>query len=232
MSDPAHISESTRIPRKCTQCDVDIELGSKKRLCPTCRATPNPRCKKCKKVKPLSRFSHDSSRPSGYFPWCMDCQIAGVRSGAWQNPEDELNGHICPMDDVPIRGHRNRRFCSNTCKDRTQALQRKYGLTVPQFRALVESTGGECPICKNHATQWHVDHNHTTRLVMGVVCSACNVGALADTYHDADMIRRLLLFITDSPASQLGIESYAPEGSDHPSNFHKTWGYKSKKGNE
>lgn len=181
------------------------------------------KCKKCKKVKAASSFVNDESRIDGKFPWCKDCQSEHVSGHKFQNAEDELNGFICPLDDTPIRGHKNRRFCSTACKDRVKSLKQKFNLEVGQYRALVDSTGGRCPLCGNRVHQWHVDHNHRTGLVTAVVCAACNVGPLAMTYHDVDFVRRLLDFLENTPAQKLGIVAIAPEGQNRPSNLHKIW---------
>ena len=213
--------------KECAQCGKPFTTPYKK-LCDTCRETPNPRCKKCKQVKPLSRFSRDASRPSGYFPWCMDCQNEGSKRGAWQNPDDELNGHVCPLCDTPIRGRHNRRFCSNTCKGRVAALKSQYGITPEQYRQMVDDCAGRCPICLKRPTLWNVDHAHKTKQVMGAVCTACNVGALAFTFHDVEFVRRLLDFLENPPALRLGIDVQAPElkrpGTD--ANIHKVWRHK------
>lgn len=195
--------------RVCRRCDAPLAIGWRKFTCPTCWNTPDQRCKRCKKVKPLSNFSRDSTRPSGFFPWCMTCQGEGVRAGAFQNPQDPLNGNTCAVDDTPIRGHANRRFCSNTCKDRASSLKEKYNLTVEQFRLMVSATGGICPICQKRPTEWHVDHHHRTGVVFGIVCSMCNVRSIAYTYHDVDLARRLVSYYENSPAEQLGIRVLA-----------------------
>lgn len=153
----------------------------------------------------------------------MECQRAGVKAGAFQNPEDELNGHICPMDDVPIRGHRNRRFCCNGCKDRASNLRSAYNLTPRQYRDIVEATGGKCPICLKAPTSWQVDHNHSSLRVMGAVCINCNVHALAYTFHDPAFIRRLLDFVENPPALAAGVDALAKEQENKPG-LHKVWG--------
>jgi len=146
----------------------------------------------------------------------------------FQKDDDPLTGKVCPVDDVPIRGASNRKFCSNRCRDKAGRLRNAYGLTVEQYRQLVEDTGGRCPLCRNLATMWQVDHNHKTREVTGVVCIACNVGALAYTFHDVEFVDRLRAYLTESPAARLGIHSLVPEKYNKPSNLHKTWGYKRK----
>ena len=181
------------------------------------------KCKKCKKTKAASSFVNDESRVDGKFPWCVECQKTYSQDRKFQNPEDELNGNTCPLDDTPVRGHKNRKFCSTYCKDRVRSLWNKFGLTVEQYRLLVAATDGKCPLCLNRVHTWHVDHNHRTRKVTGVVCAACNVGALASTYHDVEYARRVLHFLEETPAERLGVEALAPEGADRPSNLHKLW---------
>lgn len=177
------------------------------------------RCKKCKKVRAASKFSNDSTRPDGKFPWCMSCQQGSTLP--FQNPDDPLNGHICPMCGTPCRGHANRRFCSRGCKERKQALKINYNLTPQQYRAMVDATGGKCPICGKRPTQWQVDHDHRTGKVTGVVCKACNVGALAMTYHDTAFVKRLLDYLKQPPAEQVGVDVIAPRNV--PSKLHKRW---------
>lgn len=207
-----------RKPRQC-RCGTDIPLGSRKRLCDVCRETPDLRCKKCKQVRPISRFSQDATRPSGLFPWCMDCQMTSTT--AFQNPDDVLNGHICALCDTPVRGHANRRFCSTGCKDRVSALRKRFGLEVEDYRRLVADTGGRCPICRRRATQWHVDHDHSTGRVTGVVCGGCNVGPLAYSLHSVELVERLLAYVRETPAQRLGIQAIAAPTT--PSSLHKKW---------
>ena len=72
-------------------------------------------------------------------------------------------------------------------KDRRRPLQRAahiirtYGLTAHQHTALFASQGKVCAICNSAAPggskkQWHVDHDHETEVVRGLLCFSCNVG--------------------------------------------------------
>lgn len=185
------------------------------------------RCGRCRKTKAASKFVNDATRADGKFPWCYDCQRTGLAVGRFQDSEAELNGHVCPLCDTPIRGHKNRRFCSAKCKDRVSALSKRFGLTVQQYRALVDATNGVCPLCNCHPKYWAVDHDHRTGLVTGVVCTPCNIGILASSRHDLDRVQRALAYLTLTPATRLGITARAPEGKKaDASNLHKMWNHR------
>ena len=47
---------------------------------------------------------------------------------------------------------------------------RRYGLTAVQFDATVEEQGGVCALCRVRKPD-HVDHDHLTGAVRGVLCS-------------------------------------------------------------
>lgn len=54
----------------------------------------------------------------------------------------------------------------------------KYGLSQGAFNALLETQGRACAICRK--TKWngngpHLDHDHTTGKVRGILCSNCNL---------------------------------------------------------
>ena len=55
-------------------------------------------------------------------------------------------------------------------------LKKKYGLTVDQFNEIVASQNGTCPICGKKPKKFHVDHDHATGAVRGLLCLKCNSG--------------------------------------------------------
>lgn len=69
---------------------------------------------------------------------------------------------------------------------RRSRLKTKYNLTPEAWQTIFEIQGGVCAICKqppNKSKPFHVDHNHTTGKVRGLLCSNCNVaiGMLQDS---------------------------------------------------
>lgn len=78
----------------------------------------------------------------------------------------------------------NRRW-SKAHPDRTRELRieakfRRYGLTLDQYHALLERQGEQCAICrcviKPVGRETHIDHDHVSGTVRGLLCERCNVG--------------------------------------------------------
>lgn len=62
---------------------------------------------------------------------------------------------------------------------RKHKLKMKYGLTPEQWDEMYKAQDGLCKICKNPPPQGkrlHVDHDHATKVVRGLLCPTCNMG--------------------------------------------------------
>lgn len=64
-----------------------------------------------------------------------------------------------------------------SAKGHRQALRRK-GLTPEDYGAMLAQQSNRCAICANTQAgrRLAVDHCHTTGVVRGLLCSACNIG--------------------------------------------------------
>lgn len=62
--------------------------------------------------------------------------------------------------------------------DNNKRLARKYGVTEEAFGILWDSQMGRCAICQTtfDEDRPHVDHDHETGEVRGLLCSLCNPG--------------------------------------------------------
>ncbi len=65
-------------------------------------------------------------------------------------------------------------------------LKTNYGLTIEQYDEMVRKSGGRCMVCGKKPTGkkgLHVDHDHKTGKVRGLLCNKCNValGMVNDT---------------------------------------------------
>ncbi len=91
-------------------------------------------------------------------------------------------------------------FCSRKCKERASIasgknyeyqrrarLKRQYGITVEDYDRMRAAQNGACAVCGTttpvgRVSEWtqdywlHVDHDHKTGTVRGLLCNECNTG--------------------------------------------------------
>ena len=59
---------------------------------------------------------------------------------------------------------------------RNAAFIRRYGITADEVEAMFDKQGRVCAICREEPKTPHVDHDHETGIVRGILCYRCNVG--------------------------------------------------------
>ena len=72
-------------------------------------------------------------------------------------------------------------------------LRRRYGIDSAVVDAMVEQQGGVCLLCDKRKPE-HVDHDHVTGQVRGVLCSCCNQG-LGDFRDSAATLRAAIDYL-------------------------------------
>lgn len=60
--------------------------------------------------------------------------------------------------------------------NKTIWLKYQYGITEKEWLDKIASQGGVCAICRKVPKRWHVDHNHISGSVRGILCGPCNQG--------------------------------------------------------
>jgi hypothetical protein len=89
-------------------------------------------------------------RKGGYRSWCKTCD----------------------------RSNRPERTEEFKAKEKCRTLRRRYGISLAEFTALLESQSSCCAICSTDQEPkqgWHTDHDHTTGKVRGILCHNCNL---------------------------------------------------------
>jgi hypothetical protein len=117
-------------------------------------------CTKCKEEKPKSEFYKDKQNTSGLKSWCKTCSHSYTKELNKKNPDVKREWY----------------------------LKTKYGLTLEQWVLLFEQQGGRCAICftfepNGRYDTFHVDHDHNTGVIRGLLCDSCNrgIGLLKDS---------------------------------------------------
>ncbi len=85
----------------------------------------------------------------------------------------------------------------NSDKQLDTFLIREYGITIDDYRDLLDSQNGSCAIChktNDDGVRLSVDHDHKTGRVRGLLCRTCNwaVGFLYDDKGLALSVARYL----------------------------------------
>lgn len=74
-----------------------------------------------------------------------------------------------------------------------------YGVTPEQYAALLEQQDNRCAICRTDTPGgkggWHVDHDHDTKAVRGLLCHNCNL-MLGHAQDNADTLRAALAYLS------------------------------------
>ncbi len=76
-------------------------------------------------------------------------------------------------------------------------LREKYGLTAEDLARMYEAQNGRCPGCIRPLVfdkSTHIDHNHRTERVRGLLCRECNI-ALGLVHEDLHVLFRLIEYL-------------------------------------
>jgi hypothetical protein len=80
-----------------------------------------------------------------------------------------------------------------SASDRGKHLRRTYGMTVADLDAMLLAQHGVCAICQT-APAAHVDHDHESGTVRGLLCFRCNA-ALGQLGDDPRVVRRAARYL-------------------------------------
>lgn len=110
---------------------------------------------------------------------CSTCKESKLHTAFVKSPlhKDGYHG-VCK----PCRNDQRRKNGRADTKEqrRKWALKSSFNLTIEQYNSMLRQQGGVCKICKagpetSYKGVLHVDHNHKTGKVRGLLCAACNV---------------------------------------------------------
>ena len=152
-------------------------------------------CRICQELKPLSDFYKAAGTRDGYRGECKHCNLAQqherymadpsrakARVKRWQQQNAErVNAYQRTRRQEPEVKRRNR----------AGHLRRKFGMTLEGYEEILARQGGVCAVCSRPPTpsiSLHVDHDHETGRIRGLLCFRCN-NALGDLEDDPGLLR-------------------------------------------
>ena len=77
---------------------------------------------------------------------------------------------------------------------REKSLLRKYNITLDTYNQMLTKQDNKCAICQDVLNKPHVDHDHNTSKVRGLLCVKCNT-ALGKFNDDVNIIQRAIDYL-------------------------------------
>lgn len=148
------------------------------------------KCRVCAQDKPLSEFyrkypSIEEGNPSARNSVCRECQ-----NGASKHRRATEEGYRESVN-AKKRGEYSLRV----------NLRFLYGITLEQYNGMVERQGGVCAICGQPPTsatpgrRLHVDHDHKSGVIRGLLCGRCNTG-IGSLQESPEILSRAILYLS------------------------------------
>lgn len=138
------------------------------------------RCKKCGLWKPLDDFYREKGCKDGHRPECKQCNLAARKAWYQKNRQREIQRVRAWQLENPERHREKQRQYNHERRDQARAdhLKRTFDLTVEEYERLIRDQRGGCATCGRLPSRisLHVDHDHKTHEIRGLLCMQCNNG--------------------------------------------------------
>ncbi len=126
-------------------------------------------CECCNKEKP-TRFHNTATK-------CQDCAKL-----EWK--KNKATRRALKRKSNPDKAHK---------KDFGYDLMKNYGISYDEYKTMYQNQKGCCDCCGTHESKFkrklHVDHDHETGQVRGLLCTRCNpgIGYFEDSIEKLEM---------------------------------------------
>jgi hypothetical protein len=159
-------------------------------------------CNKCGVAQPVENFYKSPGMRDGRRGDCKECNLKAKQERYIADPAAAIarvkRWQQANADRVSANQRRRRSTPEARLRERAAHLMRKYGMTIEQYDAMLEAQGGGCFICGRSPRDdisLHVDHDHSTGKVRGILCFRCN-NALADFNEDATVLQKAIGYLS------------------------------------
>ena len=161
-------------------------------------------CHICGELKPLSDFYRAGGMRDGHRNDCKVCNLAEKKRRYEADPAAEIarvkQWQQANADRVNAFQRESRKRPEVKRRDRDSYYRRKYGKTADEVDAIVELQDERCLICNRDLPERlgsrHLDHDHRTGRIRGVLCIDCNHG-LGKFRDDPDLLLRAVVYLRE-----------------------------------
>jgi hypothetical protein len=160
------------------------------------------RCTKCGELKSLEDFYAAKGTKDGLRGDCKECHSLRAKDWYAKNRERSIAyvKRWQQENKERVNAFRRARNATRRQEIREGHLKRTFGLTLAEYAAILEAQGCGCAICGDvpeEGKSLHVDHDHDTRRIHGLLCFRCN-GGLGQFSDDIDRLATAMAYIGKS----------------------------------
>lgn len=181
-------------------------------------------CNGCHIEKPLADYSDGSIRcKQGKHHTCKMCHNTRRKIYRESNPEliteqkrmdykrNKIKRKIAnkkwrDSHKEKIRIDTHNRYMQDRGRHRECNLLRNYGIDSIEYNEMYIIQNGCCAICGVHQSKLkrslHVDHNHKTKEIRGLLCWGCNV-TLGCIKENVDILKSMIIYLTKKETSNV-----------------------------
>ena len=163
------------------------------------------RCTKCGVEQPIDEFYRATGTRDGLRGDCKTCFQRRAAARYRASPDAAKERTRRWREDNPEKYAANQRKHRESGRkkeaDRRSYLKRKYGLTLEDYDRMLEAQDGGCAICGRPPRpdiSLHVDHDHETGRIRGLLCFPCN-NTLGDFEDDPARLYAAADYLTREP---------------------------------
>lgn len=148
------------------------------------------KCCECKKTLEFKEFNKSSSTKDGHQNWCRPCQK--LKYSEYRKSHPEITGARWKRY---YQRHKDRMIKRTRSYEKSlgeeEYIKRwktynknskftRYGLSESEYNQMLKEQEQKCGMCeklfdKNKPRSIHIDHDHATGQVRGILCDRCNL---------------------------------------------------------
>ena len=178
-------------------------------------------CFRCQVLKPLTLFTRSQATPDGHLATCKECVKESLTSRLKVSPTEKVCtkcSTMKPIGEFPKNkrtrdGHQTHcKLCHKKYRDEKTPSQRlldarnthykaKFGIDFEEYLRILRGQGDKCAICGKRMLDtdrlFHVDHNHVTGKIRGILCGNCNLG-VGNFQDSPDILRNAITYLQEN----------------------------------
>lgn len=154
-------------------------------------------CRKCSTLKSLDQFGNDKKKADKLRTHCKSCNSKAYKD--WYYSDVDNSRAVSQNWRDTNKQKRKEIWQDYYLQDKASKLKKNYGIEYEDYLLMLEDQNFKCLTCNSDFSKMasrkiHLDHNHSTGEIRGILCHNCNI-ALGLLKEDIAVLKRMILYI-------------------------------------